>query len=38
VYRQLIVVVMREFIREVLNKETLTLEGRGDSFRDIRAL
>ncbi|OAF61607.1 hypothetical protein VC83_02272 [Pseudogymnoascus destructans] len=38
VYRQLIVAVVRELMGEALNKETLTLEGRGDSFRDIRAL
>jgi hypothetical protein len=49
VYRQLIVAVIREFMREALNKETLTLreEGEGDAspfngnedpFNDIRAL
>lgn len=46
VYRQLIVAVVREFIGEALDKETLTFREEGtpassrgrDSFRDIRAL
>jgi hypothetical protein len=39
VYRQLIIAVVREFMGEALNKETLALEGGGrDPFKDIRAL
>lgn len=38
VYRQLIVAVIREFMGEALNRETLALEGGRDPFKDIRAL